>query len=70
MKLRSLILCGLATLLCGLAILALVIDGRFRDCVRDAYYNPNTLTTPTEDIREGCARQMGVFRRLYEKHPD
>ncbi len=47
-----------AFILTLIALWAFVLDTRFRDCVRDAYFNPNTILASDEEIQEGCARTM------------
>lgn len=70
MKPRSLILYGSGFILCCLAILALVIDTRFRICKWTDTFSTNSIHASDEDIQMHCSRQMGAFRFLYEKHPD
>lgn len=52
-------------LLLMLAILALVIQGRFSDCLRSTTFNPNSIHANEQEIREFCARRMFLFSPLY-----
>lgn len=63
--LRNAIFYGLALACLLLSTFAIVLHGRFADCVRSAHFNPNTLTTSEEEIREGCSRTMFPFSFLF-----